>query len=55
MAVSELCCRLLCESQGMTVDEFKFIYFWEWGHRMWGRALGEPGVMRHQGRALLLP
>lgn len=28
--------------QGMTVEEFKFIYFWEWGHRMWGRALGEP-------------
>jgi hypothetical protein len=28
-------------NQGMTVDEFKFIYFWEWGHRMWGRALGE--------------
>lgn len=27
-------------NQGMTVDEFKFIYFWEWGHRMWGRALG---------------
>lgn len=27
--------------QGMTVEEFKFIYFWEWGHRMWGRALGE--------------
>ena len=25
----------------MTVEEFKFIYFWEWGHRMWGRALGE--------------
>ncbi|PRW44507.1 cytochrome c oxidase assembly COX15 [Chlorella sorokiniana] len=27
-------------NQGMTVEEFKFIYFWEWGHRMWGRALG---------------
>eukprot|EP00887_Chlorella_sp_A99_P004133 scaffold23.g4133.t1 len=27
-------------NQGMTVDEFKYIYFWEWGHRMWGRALG---------------
>ncbi len=23
------------------MEEFKFIYFWEWGHRMWGRALGE--------------
>ncbi|KAI3428676.1 hypothetical protein D9Q98_007499 [Chlorella vulgaris] len=30
----------LAANQGMTVDEFKFIYFWEWGHRMWGRALG---------------
>ena len=24
----------------MTVDEFKFIYFMEWFHRMWGRSLG---------------
>lgn len=24
----------------MTVDEFKFIYWMEWAHRMWGRALG---------------
>lgn len=24
----------------MTLDEFKFIYWMEWGHRMWGRALG---------------
>lgn len=24
----------------MTVDDFKFIYWMEWAHRMWGRALG---------------
>ena len=24
----------------MTVDDFKFIYWMEWGHRQWGRALG---------------
>jgi heme A synthase len=38
----------LAANQGMTVDEFKFIYFWEWGHRMWGRALGEPVRQRRQ-------
>ena len=25
---------------GMSLEEFKFIYFMEWAHRMWGRALG---------------
>lgn len=25
---------------GITMDEFKSIYFWEWFHRMWGRSLG---------------
>ncbi|CAG9462943.1 unnamed protein product [Pedinophyceae sp. YPF-701] len=25
---------------GMSLEEFKFIYWMEWGHRMWGRALG---------------
>lgn len=24
----------------MTVEEFKFIFWWEYAHRMWGRALG---------------
>ena len=24
----------------MTLDEFKFIYWMEYAHRMWGRALG---------------
>ena len=27
-------------NMSMTVDEFKSIYWWEWGHRMWGR--GKP-------------
>ena len=25
---------------GMTVEEYKFIYWMEYGHRMWGRVLG---------------
>nr|KAG5714197.1 hypothetical protein BaRGS_018414 [Batillaria attramentaria] len=24
----------------MTLSDFKFIYYMEWGHRMWGRAVG---------------
>ena len=27
----------LQQRQSMTLDEFKFIYFWEYGHRMMGR------------------
>jgi len=27
-------------NQGMTLAEFKYIYFWEWFHRFLGRALG---------------
>ncbi|GBG34166.1 Cytochrome c oxidase assembly protein COX15 [Hondaea fermentalgiana] len=27
-------------NQGMSLDEFKHIYFMEWFHRMWGRGLG---------------
>jgi cytochrome c oxidase assembly protein subunit 15 len=27
-------------NQGMTLDEFKFIYFWEWFHRALGRVIG---------------
>ena len=27
-------------NQSMDIEEFKFIYFLEWAHRMWGRALG---------------
>ena len=26
--------------KGMTLDEFKFIYFWEWVHRLLGRLIG---------------
>jgi len=25
---------------GMTMDEFKFIFWWEWGHRLLGRLIG---------------
>jgi len=28
------------QRKSMTLDEFKFIYFWEYGHRMMGRSLG---------------
>lgn len=27
-------------NRGMSLDEFKFIYFWEWFHRLWGRLIG---------------
>jgi cytochrome c oxidase assembly protein subunit 15 len=27
-------------NKNMTVDEYKFIYWMEWSHRMWGRGLG---------------
>ena len=26
--------------RGMTLEEFKRIYFWEWLHRLWGRVIG---------------
>ena len=28
------------QRKSMTLDEFKYIFFWEWGHRMLGRAVG---------------
>jgi cytochrome c oxidase assembly protein subunit 15 len=27
-------------NRGMSMDEFKFIYYWEWGHRQLGRFIG---------------
>jgi heme a synthase len=27
-------------NRGMSLDEFKFIYWWEWGHRQLGRLIG---------------
>jgi len=27
-------------NEGMTVREFKFIYFWEYSHRLWARTMG---------------
>ena len=26
--------------RGMTLEELKGIYFWEWLHRLWGRLIG---------------
>ena len=28
------------QRKSMTLDEFKFIFFWEYGHRMLGRFIG---------------
>ncbi|GAB5445927.1 heme A synthase [Gymnodinialimonas sp.] len=28
------------QNRGMSLAEFKVIYWWEWGHRQWARALG---------------
>lgn len=28
------------QNRGMTLEEFKFIYWWEWGHRQLGRFIG---------------
>ena len=28
------------KDRNMTLNQFKFIFYMEWGHRMWGRALG---------------
>ena len=28
------------QRQSMSLDEFKYIYYWEWGHRMMGRFVG---------------
>ena len=28
------------QNQGMTLSEFKYIYWWEWGHRQLGRLIG---------------
>jgi len=27
-------------NHGMTLDDFKHIFFWEWLHRLWGRTIG---------------
>ncbi|MEL6283949.1 MAG: COX15/CtaA family protein [Pseudomonadota bacterium] len=28
------------QNAGMSLEEFKVIYWWEWGHRQWGRLIG---------------
>ena len=32
--------EFLLVNSDMTIEEFKYIYFWEWGHRQLGRAIG---------------
>lgn len=32
--------EFLKKNSGMTLDEFKNIFFWEWLHRQWGRLIG---------------
>ena len=27
-------------NRGMSLEEFQYIYFWEWVHRLWGRLIG---------------
>lgn len=27
-------------NEGMSLADFKYIYFWEWFHRLWGRLIG---------------
>ncbi len=57
-------------NQGMSMSEFKFIYFWEYIHRLWARSMGfvflipflffwrkgaiEPALMRRLGITVLL-
>ena len=31
---------LLCSSNGMSLEQFKQIFFMEYAHRMWGRMIG---------------
>lgn len=33
------------QRKSMTVEDFKYIYFWEYGHRMMGRMLGVAFVL----------
>lgn len=28
------------QNRGMSLEEFREIYWWEWGHRQWGRVIG---------------
>ncbi len=32
-------------NKGMTLQEFKYIYFWEYFHRLWGRFLGMVAIL----------
>lgn len=36
-------------NQGMTLDEFRSIYWWEWGHRVLGRVIGGVWLLGYLG------
>ena len=39
--INVLCCFFFPSSKlGMSLEEFKFIFYMEWAHRMWGRLVG---------------
>ncbi|PWR04052.1 heme A synthase [Meridianimarinicoccus roseus] len=40
------------QNKGMTLSEFKVIYWWEWGHRQLGRAIGLVWAIGFAGFAL---
>ncbi|TDL91218.1 heme A synthase [Meridianimarinicoccus aquatilis] len=40
------------QNKGMTLGEFKVIYWWEWGHRQLGRAIGLVWALGFAGFAL---
>ena len=36
---------------GMTLATYKFIFFWEWAHRLLARRIGDPGCTAYYGTA----
>ena len=40
------------QNKGMSMSEFQFIYWWEWGHRQLGRAIGLVWFLGYIGFAL---
>ncbi|MEQ9693914.1 heme A synthase [Shimia sp. SDUM112013] len=40
------------ENQWMTLDDFKYIYWWEWGHRQIGRVIGLVWALGFAGFAI---
>ncbi|ORX78176.1 COX15-CtaA-domain-containing protein [Basidiobolus meristosporus CBS 931.73] len=37
--------KMLNKERGMTLEEFKFIFFFEWAHRLWGRVIGAAFIL----------